>query len=137
MLTLSLSSESQIRNRRGLSLLYEAVQKYHTSVLIDVEQDPRNTIALKVGPHLIEPTAQRATSRHAYRPSVFDGLDILTNSLAILRVRQTLEPFPNRLASSFCPEEDRRSPLALATHNEEPELAPALLFLSPTNKCTI
>ncbi len=128
MLTFVTATQSQVLVWRPLRLLYETVQENHAVVLVNIEQHSCNSIPLKMSPHLINSAAHRPACRHAYGPAELDRLNIFTYALAILRVRQTSQPFPHGLLTSLRPKEDYGNPFTFAAHSDGSTCATCLSF---------
>ena len=106
------SRQGQIFIRRLLCLLYETVKQHHSILCVDIEQDPSNPIVRKVRSDFKNSLAQGSTRWHSNRPAELDGLDVLSDSLPVIRIWQRLEPLSNWFATALRLIEDRRDALA-------------------------
>ncbi len=112
MLVLVSSRQFQIFIRCLLCFLYETVQEHHSIPLINVEQDPSNPIVCEMSSDFIDSLTHGSTRWHSNWPAELYGLDVLSDSLPVLRIWQRLEPLSNRLATAFGSIEDCRDALA-------------------------
>src|SRR5579864_7030405 len=81
------------------------MQEHHSAILVKIKQHPSDAVLSQVRPYLVNTTAYGAAYRHTHWPAKLDGLDILSDSLAVFS-RQILHPTPRRLAAGFSPVKD-------------------------------
>ncbi len=100
MLILVSSRQGQFFNPRLLCFLYETVEQHHSIPRINVEQDPSNPIVCEMRSDFKNSLAQGSTRWHSNRPAELDGLDVLSDSLPVIRIWQRLEPLSNWFATA-------------------------------------
>src|ERR1039458_8567419 len=110
MLGFSGASDRQIRVWRLLALLDETMQQHHALVGVHIEQHSRDPTR-QIGPNLMQSVTKRATGRHTDRPTIFDGLDVLSHRLPLVCGKVLPQPVTNRLVSPLRSEEECRDPL--------------------------
>src|ERR1700730_16435257 len=81
-LSFAFQGKVDVRLRRLLRLLDEAVQQDHAPVT-HAENHPRDPIAVKHGAHLPQTLAERRAMRSSERPAEFDLLNILADRVPV------------------------------------------------------
>ena len=84
MFGLIASSKPQIFFRRLPGLFHESVEQYHSTSLIDIEENARDTVLRQIGSDLVDSVTQWPANGHSDWPTELYGLDILTNAFSIV-----------------------------------------------------
>jgi hypothetical protein len=110
VLRLVFSRYGQIGIGRLTAFLFEAMQQYHATIFVNIEQHPYDPILIQIRSHLEKALSHWAAYWHADWPSKLNRFDVFADHLPVL-LGQILEPLPNGFSSGLGTKKYGRNPL--------------------------